>query len=98
MKVFTVILHPRCKLGGSFVFLFESVKPFKKCRLGSFFFLSMRSMFEMRDLFSVLLDECGQLSVRRMRVKSLCDRVYLSLIRDATAQILDHNWTDYARA
>jgi len=48
--------------------------------------------------FSVLLDECAQLSERRERVTTLARRVYMSLIRDCTAQILDHPWSDYATA
>jgi hypothetical protein len=48
--------------------------------------------------FGILLTECQQLETRRRRVKTVAPQVWLSIIRDVTAQILDHNWDSYCFA
>ena len=45
--------------------------------------------------FSRLLGECQQLDRRRQRLADALPAVFLSVVRDCTAQLLDVNWDEY---
>ena len=65
--------------------------------VGHLYSVGDNGVFDMPN-FSVLLTECQQLENRRQRVKKIAPQIWLSILRDVTAQILDVDWEDYTKA